>query len=347
MATISVLCAGTVEQGPYGVNLLRNQLGHTVYDVSDAERQPLVKIRDVFEHRAGYPILKALQLIPRVTQSEVVLCFLEQQAIFPALLKTKNIRPYATKPLAMIACWLAEDLVNASPSERAEIVKKYSAVDLIYVLSTNQVEILVEAGFTREQVEPIHFGFSPELFSYSPQMKKPGLISAVGFDRGRDYSTLIEAARTIDAEIHLYTKPESITGFELPSNIVFHGLVPFDEYIKVLHESSILAIPTFELAYPTGQTVALESAATGAALLLTESAAMRDYFDDQVAYYQPQGDAEAWSLRINQLLDAPQEVAETGRRASEHVHANFPYLSMWRSIEQSLQNRGWLPTASW
>lgn len=346
MASISVLCSGSVEQGPYGVNLLRNQLGHTVYDGADAKRQPLIKIRDVLEHRAGYPILKALQLIPRVVKSEAVLCFLEQHAQFPALLKSKNIPPYASKPLAMISCWLAEELLQASTSERTELVKKYSAVDLIFVLSSNQVDILVDAGFPRERVEAIHFGFAPELFSYSPHMKKPGLISAVGFDRGRDYVTLIEAARTIKADIHLYTRPELVAGIDLPSNIIFHGLVPFEEYVKVLYESSILAIPTVELAYPTGQTVALEAAATGAALLLTESTAMRDYFDDQVAYYHPQGDPEAWSLRINQLLEDPQEVAQKGHRASEHVHANFPYLSMWRSIEQSLHNRGWLPATS-
>lgn len=62
MAPISVLCSGTVEQGPYGVNLLRNQLGHTVYDGADAKRQPLIKIRDVLEHRAGYPFSKLCSL---------------------------------------------------------------------------------------------------------------------------------------------------------------------------------------------------------------------------------------------------------------------------------------------
>lgn len=66
-----------------------------------------------------------------------------------------------------------------------------------------------------------------------------------------------------DLQLHLYTDEGHLNGGELPAEVVFHGRVPFGRYHEVLATASIVAIPTHVMAYPSGQTVALEAARQG------------------------------------------------------------------------------------
>lgn len=306
---------GQASDGPYGVDILTRELGHSLVEVSTASHPAHIKIRDVAEHRIGFPMDKAIRSMGHTASADVLLCFLESYAIFPSLLKQKKIPPFSATPLAMISCRLAEEIRYLPAVERKEIVRKYSGVDLNFVLSENQIDILTDSGFDAERIESINFGFVPETFSFNPRAERPLALSAVGFDRGRDYKTLIEALRPLPIELHLYTRPEIISGLDIPDNVHFHGTVPFDEYVQVLHSSGIVAVPTVELAYPTGQTVALEAAATGAALILTESKAMRYYFNDDTARFVEEGNVDAWRTALNDLSSKPEkaELLDHGR----------------------------------
>lgn len=342
MAKIAVLCSGQADDGQYGVNLLSSKLGHTLLDVPNAHFSVHKKVRDVLEHRLGFPLDKAIRSLPHISSANVLLCFLENYAIFPSLLKQQRVPPFSNTPIAMISCWLAEEIRHLPYEERKTIVKKYAGVDLNFVFSENQIDILVDSGFSREHVESVNFGFAPELFSFKADAHRPLQLSAVGFDRGRDYATLIEAVRPLPVELHLYTRPEIIAGIDLPENVRFHGTIPFETYIETLHSSDIVAVPTVELAYPTGQTVALEAAATGAALLLTDSKAMRYYFSDNTARFVEEGNVDAWRKSIVDLTNNPEESRALGTRAAHHVHANLKYINMWMSIEESFKTRGWI-----
>ncbi|WP_143539225.1 glycosyltransferase family protein [Rothia nasimurium] len=342
MAKIAVLCGGKASDGPYGIDLMSRELGHSLLEVPSAHTPAHIKLRDVLEHRLGFPLDKAVRSLPRIASADVLFCFLESFAVFPSLLKQKKIPPFANTPLAMISCWLAEEIRHLPQSERAQLVKTYAGVDLNFVLSGNQIDILVDSGFAEDRVESVNFGFAPELFSYEAGAQRPLQLSALGFDRGRDYRTLIEAVRPLSIELNLYTRPEIIEGIDLPENVRFHGTVPFEAYIEVLHSSDMVAVPTVELAYPTGQTVALEAAATGAALLLTDSRAMRYYFSDDTACFIGQGDVEGWRRAITDLAQSPEHRRAIGARAAHHVHANLKYIDMWTAIEKAFARRGWI-----
>lgn len=342
MAKIAVLCGGKASDGPYGIDLLSRELGHSLLEVANAYHPAHLKLRDVLEHRLGFPLDKAIRSLPHIAAADVLFCFLESFAIFPSLLKQKKVPPFAHTPLAMISCWLAEEIRHLPHAERKQLIQKYAGVDLNFVLSSNQVDILVDSGFSEDQVESVNFGFAPELFSFKSDAPRPLQLSALGFDRGRDYKTLIEAVRPLPLELHLYTRPEIIAGIDLPQNVRFHGTVPFETYIETLHSSDIVAVPTVELAYPTGQTVALEAAATGAALLLTDSQAMRYYFSDDTACFIEEGNVNAWRKNIVDLVNHPEKRRALGTRAAQHVHANLKYIDMWTSIETAFKTRGWI-----
>lgn len=66
----------------------------------------------------------------------------------------------------------------------------------------------------------------------------------------------------------------------------------------MLRSVAVVAIPTRELAYPTGQTVALEAAGTGAAVVLTDTPAMREYFSEETAVMVAPGDVDGWQRAL-------------------------------------------------
>lgn len=108
-----------------------------------------------------------------VASADVLLCFLESYAIFTSLLKQKKIPPFSSTLLAMTSCWLAEEIRYLPVAERKDIVRKYSGVDLNFVLSENQIDILTDSGFDAERIESINFGFAPETFSFTPVQNAP------------------------------------------------------------------------------------------------------------------------------------------------------------------------------
>src|SRR5699024_4672275 len=102
--------------------------------------------------------------------------------------------------------------------------------------------------------------------------------AAVGFDRGRDYRTLMDAVRGTELQVDLYCGEGNLRGIDVPRNVTFHGVVPYDEYRKVISTAGLVAVTTHSMEYPSGQTVALESAATGACVALSDTRALGEYF---------------------------------------------------------------------
>ncbi|QIR70915.1 glycosyltransferase family 1 protein [Kocuria sp. KD4] len=100
------------------------------------------------------------------------------------------------------------------------------------------------------------------------------------------------------------------------------------------------AVPTRELAYLTGQTVALEAAAGGAAVAFTATEALSEYLNAGFAAPVAVGDPEGWRHTVDRLLRHPAEreaLAEAGRAV---VTERFTYHRMWRALRDELHDHG-------
>ncbi|MEV7101533.1 glycosyltransferase family 4 protein [Micrococcus luteus] len=334
-----VLTSGQAADGPYGIDQLC-QFGYDLVEVGPAGNRVHRKIRDVVEHRSGRPVDKAVRSIWKAWRSDLVLAFLEKEALAASWAKRRGIAPYAGRPLVMIACWLADELQRMPPAQRTDVVAAYSGVDLIIVLSRNQVEILVEAGFDRKRVESVNFGYNPGQFPVASFENRQGIVS-VGVDRGRDFPTLVESVRGSGLKLHMYTGDGYLDGAEPPSEVVFHGRVPFERYREVVASAAVVAIPTHVMAYPSGQTVALEAAGTGACLVLTDTPAMREYFTDDTAVFVRPGDVHGWKRVLTELSTDPERRRRLGDNAATLATENFTYTHMWEQVDGAIRRRGW------
>lgn len=340
MPQLLVLTGGLARVGPYGIDKMRD-LGYELLEVEPAGSRAHRKVRDVVEHRLGQPVDKTVRSLRLAARADVVLAFLEKEALSAAWAKRRGVRPYAGKPLVMLACWLADELRRMGRDERDAVVRRYRGVDLTMVWSSNQVDVLEDAGFPAGSVVAIPFGYAPGLFPAADPDSRAGVVS-VGSDRGRDYPTLLEAARGTGIRIDLYAGPGNVNGADLPDEVTFHGRVPYARYRQIVSTASVVVVPTHELAYPTGQTVALEAAGTGACLILTDTPAMREYFTDATAIMVRPGDVAGWRDALR-LVDADPELRrDLGERAGEHVRSGFTYLQMWQQVDALLRQRGWV-----
>lgn len=327
---------------PYGIDILEGQ-GFTLAGVPQASHPWTVKLRDVVEHRLGFPLESALRGITQSGRPDVVIALLERQAATASYLKSARVPPYSNTALVNWSCWLADDIQRADTAERARLVRRYKSADLITHLSRHETEILVDAGFREEQLFPITYGVCHRYYT-PPETPRDIDILAVGQDRGRDYKTLFDAVRGADLRVDVVCRPENVAGLSVPDNVRMHGVVPLGGYRDLLRRARIVAIPTGVHAYPTGSSVALESASSGCCVVTTSTPAMRDYFtdndaDDDTAVLLPPHDSSSWRECLLRLRDDEPTTKRLGDNARRSVESRFNADHMWTEFASELRAR--------
>jgi glycosyltransferase involved in cell wall biosynthesis len=189
----------------------------------------------------------------------------------------------------------------------------------------------------RERIGVVPFGVDTEYYD-AATMREPGGGSgliAVGGDRRRDYSTLVEAVRISDVPLTLVCYPRNIAGLDRPPHIKVLFGISHDEYRRLLHSADLVVTPTVAPAYPSGQSVVLEAMSMGKATLTTDSSAMRDYITDGVngVLVPPRAPAVMAEL-IRALLTDGNHRHSIGLAAAETVRERFGLEQMWKCVSK-------------
>lgn len=160
----------------------------------------------------------------------------------------------------------------------------------------------------------------------------------VGQDRGRDFDTFLAAMSLLDgtASALVVTKPSLLAGRTIPPNVVLHGTADHIEYRDLLRRAPVVAVPTYELAYPTGQSVAMEAASTGAPVVVTSTTAMREYITPREARMPPVGDAHAFAAALRDTLAGRTAARARAAILQEKVTRRYNGAAMWGAAEPIL-----------
>ena len=324
---------------PYGVD----SLADAGWMLSWAQRTAdprWSKCRDVVEHRAGFPIERAVRGARKARSSNVVIALLEQQGAAASMMRRRHLPPYGSTSLVIWSVWLAEQLRSADADTRRRLVKRYAGADLITHMSAHETEIFEQVGIGRDRTLAVRFGVNEHFYTPGTGARDIDLL-AVGQDRGRDYATLLEAVRGTDLVVHLVCRPENLAGLDVPDNVRLLGVVPLSEYRNLLRRAQVVAVPTHDLAYPTGQSVALEAAACGACVVVTGTQAMRDYFEDgATGRLVDVADDQGWRDILTELREDTAQRHRLGTAARVSAETQFSARLMWATIADACQARG-------
>ena len=324
---------------PYGIEALEER-GYALEGQARATSPVATKLRDVVEHRLGYPVERALRAATKVARADVVIALLEQQGLAPAALKRRGVPPYAGTPLVIWSCWLADDLRALPLHERLDRARRLEAVDLIVHLSRSETEVFTDLGIAEDRLFPMTYGVAADY--YTPDATPRDLdVVAIGQDRGRDYGTLFAAVADTDLRVDVVCKPENLRGLEIPANVTVHSTVGHAEYRQLLRRAKVLAVPTHDLAYPTGSSVALEASSCGTCVVATGTTAMREYLHhEDDALLVGVGDAAGLRATLIRALGDESLRARLGVAARRSVETRFNTRTMWHEIDAVLRERG-------
>jgi glycosyltransferase involved in cell wall biosynthesis len=321
----------------YGVSNLE-AFGYSVSSKARYKNRIAVKISALFEHRLGFPIQIPLRSIWQVSRAELVIALLEHNAILALKLKSLGVWPYKQKSIFILACWLTETLSRLSAVDRAKLVDLYSNAERIIVLSKNQIELLCEFGFAREKLVAIDFGVNLS-FKCESRAARGIDVLAVGQDQGRDYQTLFEAVSGTGINLHLVCKPENVAHLKIPSEAKNIGRVSRFEYRNLLADAKIVVVPTLNFSYPTGQSVALEAALSCAAIVVSKTEAMSQYFEDSVTALMPDvRDASAMKTSITMLLQNELLRSRLVENSQSQIILRFTEPKMWAQFASYIED---------
>lgn len=321
--------------GPYRVDLLMEH-GIDLIPVPPAKHPWHCKARDVIEHRTGTRVDLAVRSAPRILGAEGALALLEDKAVLPGKLRRLGIPPYHRVPLTTVSCWWAEELRHGSPERVRAIRTALRGIDDVICFSRNQRSIFAAAGMPEDRIHPVRFGVDPDYYCPGEGTRDFDVV-AMGIDRGRDYETLLDAARRLpDTRFDIFTQPGRV--LDPPPNVTIHGPVSMEQHRDNLRSARLVVVPTHALAYPTGQSVLLEAMACGASVAATATAAMEEYLQDGRSNLAlPAGDPVGVAKVIERALGDEAQRRRIGRAARHRVLDSFTFQQLWAAVADILR----------
>lgn len=111
-------------------------------------------------------------------------------------------------------------------------------------------------------------------------LEKCRYISSIG-GNGRDYRTLIEAARKLpEIPFVLVVRPENLNGLDLPANVKALVNAPFPEAMNILQHSAFTVLPLSGSTVPCGHVTLVCAMHLAKAIVSTDSTGISDYVLD-------------------------------------------------------------------
>ena len=201
-----------------------------------------------------------------------------------------------------------------------------SLVDTMLVYSSWQQRFIHERlGFPAERVLFTPFMVDTQFFSPErTEAKADRAISTAGLEC-RDYPTLIEAARGLDATVviaaasHWSKRADTTQGVDQPANVEVRSL-GYVDLRQMYADSAFVVMPLYDVEFQAGVTTILEAMAMAKPVVCSRTKGQTDVvIDGETGVYVLPGDPAALRAAIDALLDDPERVRTMGAAARQYA----------------------------
>jgi glycosyltransferase involved in cell wall biosynthesis len=292
-----------------------------VVDVAEARR------------RAGW-IGRVLERLGGAGPLLAWVCFRERrryEAIFTdgehvGLLLATLCRLTARRPFAHVMIVHIMSVPKKSMLFRVLRLGRYVDTMVVYA-SAQRTYVMDTLGVPDERVLLTPFTVDTEFFAparVTPAVDDKVVISTAGLEY-RDYPTLVEAARDVDARVVVAAaspwskRPDETLKMAPPPNVEVCRL-GFDDLRQLYADSRFVVMPLYENDFQAGVTTLLEAMAMGRAVICSRTRGQTDVVADGVTgVYVPPGDSAAMRSAVQDLLDDPDRCARLGAAGRRFV----------------------------
>jgi glycosyltransferase involved in cell wall biosynthesis len=329
--------AGDATEQRYRIELLRDQgvdlRWSDAVDKKPWTFGPVHRVVRRFE-RLGAPFLQTLLATSRIARSDTVVAVFESQGNFLAALRALRLWPFTRPRFVVVSCWLAMDAPKFGKGRLRFYRWAYRrGVDELVYFSANQTEVYRDLlGIPDERLTCVPFGIDSEYFA--PQdADEADYVLAVGRDKGRDWETLFAAVTGTDLDVRVACRPDDIAGLDVPANVTVLGTIDRSVYRDLTARARVVVVPTRPLAYPTGQSVTLESMAMAKCCVVSDTPAMHEYLHDDVdALLVPPHDPARLRSTLELAVADPDLRKRIGTAARQAVEETFNAGAMWATV---------------
>jgi glycosyltransferase involved in cell wall biosynthesis len=196
----------------------------------------------------------------------------------------------------------------------------------------------LEISYYREQLQlrKTRFAFVPLATDPAFFKMKTGPIDEyiVSAGRtGRDYSTLVQAAKDIAFSFKIIADYKNISGIPLPQNIEIIHNIPLKELLQIIAKAKIVVLPLQNKPISVGQSVLLQAMALGKAVIATRNAGTVDYIEhDKNGLLVESCDSNKLKESILYLLNNPKKVKMLGEDAKKTAFERYTIQTRIKTV---------------
>lgn len=204
------------------------------------------------------------------------------------------------------------------------------SVDRIVCYSHWERQLLVEEfGRRANKVFFIPFGMD---FPFDPHGIEDGYVFSAG-ESGRDYETLLAAAKLLDFPFKVAAPRSFFRRFEVPKNV---ELVDFDnwrEFVAQLGAAQAVAIPLREHEKSAGRSLLLQAMHLGKAIVATKNKATEGYIESgRNGLLVEGGSPQRLAMALQRVIDDEAFRRRLGKAAIEDAGSVYCSIRFWRDV---------------
>lgn len=176
---------------------------------------------------------------------------------------------------------------------------------------------------------------SPTVFRYAQETRPLRDVIFCGGIYQRDFETLYEAARHIEAPVEVITDPSRLPSGRPPRNLTVLGPVSSQEFRERLATSRLVALPLKPVSWVAGLSVLADALALGRPVVASATWGMNDYIEHGrsgllVEPSQPEQLAEA----LNYLWRQPEEATALGQEAALFARRQLTFKAHLAALQR-------------
>ena len=237
-------------------------------------------------------------------------------------------------PMLMLAGWKGRvfSMVHASQGGNSLKMAKLLGGRLVgkyFTVSAMQRDILMrETGLGADQIEFLYSNVDTVFYDPAlvPPSGAPDYVFACG-QENRDYATLAQAGGSGSWPVRIQASgffvAEDDPNAVLPENVEINRTrLSFPDLRARYAGARFVVVPLRDVPYAAGVTGLLEAMAMGKAVIVTDTAGIKDYTGLDSLVCVPPGNAQALAEAIQRLWDDPESCRRMGVANREWVVAN-------------------------
>ena len=212
----------------------------------------------------------------------------------------------------------------------------------LFALSNAAVTGLGRAGAAPSKIVYFRYGADAAFYRELPWPETPGIVLSVGVT-GRDFGTLIQAARSIRAEVHIVGRVADQDAAGAPPNVKIHSSgnydLPFAALTDLYARAACVVVAHRGTEDPNGLNAVMEAMAFGRPVVLTAGPGMDiDTVGLKIGAMVPPSDAEALAAAVNGLLSNAASTTAKGRTARKLVETHYSTQCMADTLDSALSS---------